>query len=35
MSKVLGTADGQDDGLRTLFDSPTVAKLAAAMRGDA
>jgi acyl-coenzyme A synthetase/AMP-(fatty) acid ligase len=32
ISKEFGTEDSQDDGLRRLFDNPTVAKLAAAMR---
>ena len=34
VSKEFGTADSQDDGLRRLFDNPTVAKLAAVMRDD-
>lgn len=32
ISKEFGTTDSQDDGLRRLFDNPTVTKLAAAMR---
>jgi amino acid adenylation domain-containing protein len=34
ISKKYGAADSQEDGLRRLFDNPTVARLAAAMRRD-
>jgi hypothetical protein len=32
MSKQFGAENRQDDGVRLLFDNPTVIKLAAAMR---
>jgi acyl-coenzyme A synthetase/AMP-(fatty) acid ligase/aryl carrier-like protein len=32
IGREFGTAEGQEDGLRKLFDNPTVARLAAAMR---
>lgn len=34
IGKEFGTPEGQDDGLRTLFDNPTVARLAAVMRAE-
>jgi pyochelin synthetase len=34
ISKEFGTTEGQDEGLRRLFDNPTVARLAAAMRAE-
>ncbi|SNR59781.1 non-ribosomal peptide synthetase [Actinomadura mexicana] len=34
IGKEFGTEESQDDGLRRLFDNPTVGRLAAAMRGD-
>jgi hypothetical protein len=32
IGKELGATESQDDGMRRLFDNPTVAKLAAVMR---
>ena len=34
ITKELGTTGSQDDGLRRLFDNPTVARLAAVLRGE-
>jgi len=34
ISKEFGTTEGQDEGLRRLFDNPTVARLAEAMRAE-